>query len=163
MAKRAGNPNIAEAGRATRFSRENRPANPGRKPSILKKWIEKYDLSRKDICDVFTNFLLAKSVAEIERLASDKGLRDRLPAALGFHLQILFKQAQKGDGKHMEAVLRMLLDKSAQTGDIEAACIPEGARNRLDRIFGEAREDALKAKPEKAATAKPAEKKPKND
>ena len=138
MAKRAGNPNIAEAGKATRFSKENRPANPGRKPSVLKKWVEKYDLSKKDIHDVFINFLFAKSVGEIEKMASDKGLRDKLPAALGFQLQVLFKQAQKGDGRHMEAVLHMLLDKSSQTDIIGVLDIPNSARDRLGKIFGEA-------------------------
>jgi len=159
MANPVGNPNIAEAGKATRFSRENRPVNPGRKPSILKKWIEKYDLSKKDIHDLFANFLFAKSVGEIEKMVNDKGARDKLPAALGFQLQILFNQARKGDGRHMEAVLRMLLDSPSQASIIGVVDIPENAKDRLGKIFSEACKKPRKTRRKKTATEKHAERK----
>jgi hypothetical protein len=114
MPNPVGNPNIIEAGKGTRFSKTNRPKNPGRKPSKLKKWIKDYSLSKSDVEGLLTNFLFAKDLGEIEEIVNTKKLRDKLPAAIGFQLQILVNQANKGDGRHLENIYYMLVGKPVQ-------------------------------------------------
>jgi hypothetical protein len=118
MPNPVGNPNIAEAGKGTQFSKTNRPKNPGRKPSKLKKWIKDYELSKNDVDAVFTHFLFDKSIGEIEEIINDKKLRDKLPAGIGFQLQILINQAKKGNGRHLENILYMLFGRPVQQIDL---------------------------------------------
>jgi uncharacterized protein (DUF2126 family) len=118
MPNSVGNPNITEAGKATQFSKTHRPKKPGRKPSKLKKWIKDYELSKNDVNAVFTNFLFAKDIGEIEEILSNKKLRDRLPAGIAFQLQILITQAKKGDGRHLENILYMLFGRPVQQIDL---------------------------------------------
>jgi hypothetical protein len=118
MPNPVGNPNIAEAGKATQFSKLNPPKNPGRKPSILKKWMKDYKLSKSDFDYLVTNFLFAKNIGEIEKLINTKELRDKLPAAIYFQLQILVNQAKKGDGRHIENMFYMLFGRPVQPIDL---------------------------------------------
>jgi hypothetical protein len=118
MPNPVGNPNIAEAGKGTQFSKTHRPKNPGRKPSKLKKWIKDYSLSKADVEGLLTNFLFAKDLGEIEEIVNTKKLRDKLPAAIGFQLQILVNQAKKGDGRHLENIYYMLVGKPVQQIDL---------------------------------------------
>ena len=144
MPNPVGNPNIAEAGKVTQFSKANPAKGGGRKPSKLKKWIKKYDLSKSDVDAVFTNFLFAKDIGEIEAIINNKKERDKLPAAIAFQLQILVKQAQKGDGRHLENILYMLfgrpvqqIDISARRGDNDIPDDPEERRILAERIEAE--------------------------
>jgi hypothetical protein len=147
-----GNPNIVEAGKGTRFSKTNRPKNPGRKPSKLKKWIKDYELSKNDVDAVFINFLFDKSIGEIEEIINDKKLRDKLPSGIGFQLQILINQAKKGNGRHLENILYMLFGKPTQGLDITASgnleVINMTFRERQKRIKELLEETRKKAKNE---------------
>jgi hypothetical protein len=136
MPNPVGNPNITEAGKATQFSKTNRPKNPGRKPSKLKKWIKDYRLSKSDVEGLLTNFLFAKDLDEIEEIVSDKNLRGKLPAAMGFQLQILVNQAKKGDGRHLENMYYMLVGKPTQQVDATVTMITPETREKLEAIFG---------------------------
>jgi hypothetical protein len=118
MPNPVGNPNIAEFGKGTQFSKTNRPKKPGRKPSKLKKWIKDYELSKDDVNAVFINFLFDRDIGEIEEIINNKELRDNLPAAIAFQLQILINQSKKGDGRHLENILYMLFGRPVQQIDL---------------------------------------------
>ena len=119
MSKPIGNPNIAEAGKATRFSKSNPPKKPGRKPSQLKKWIKDFDLSKSDVNAVFKNFLYGKTAGEINRLLKDDEEMDKLPLGIALQLNILVNAAKKGDGRHLENIIYMLVGKPTQSIDIK--------------------------------------------
>lgn len=141
-----GNPNIAKLGKETQFSKTNRPKNPGRKPSRIKKWIKDYDLSKSDVDALFINFLFAKSVGEIEEMLLDKECKAKLPAGIGFQLQILVNQAKKGDGRHLENILYMLFGRPVQGFDIKTSgnmevvtMTREEKQKRIEELLKEAR------------------------
>lgn len=56
MAKR-GNPNVLDAGLNTRFGSGQSIENNGRRPNILKQFIEKNDLSASDISAIIKNII----------------------------------------------------------------------------------------------------------
>ena len=114
----AGNPNVLEAGKNTRFSSTNQPENRGRKPDKLKGWIEEYDLSKHDVHSTFINFLYDKSLGEIEAILADKKKRSKLPLALAIQLQVLTNAAKRGDARHFENILYMLFGKPKESHDI---------------------------------------------
>jgi hypothetical protein len=149
MPNPVGNPNIAEAGKATQFSKTYRPKKPGRKPSKLKKWIKDYSLSKADVEGLLTNFLFAKDLGEIEEIVYTKKLRDKLPAAIGFQLQILVNQAKKGDGRHIENIYYMLIGKPVQQIDLsnKSDDLPDDPEERRRLIEQIERELVLTAKP----------------
>jgi len=153
MANAVGNPNIAEAGKGTRFSKTNQTKNSGRKPSKLKKWIKDYDISKSDIDAVLKTFLYGMTLGEIVEIINDEEKRNKLPAALGLQIQILWKQAMKGDGKHIEALMYMLFGKPTQQNIVEISDISDNAKDRLDRIFDSARgKDGTTETADKAGT-----------
>jgi hypothetical protein len=136
MPNLVGNPNIAQAGKATRFSKTNPSKNPGRKPSKLKGWVKDYDLSKKDINSVFINFLYDKDIGEIEKIVNDKKQRDKLPAAVAFQLQILITQAKRGDGRHLENIIYMLCGKPKESLDMNRTIgIDAQILNKLSTFF----------------------------
>jgi hypothetical protein len=155
MPNPVGNPNIAELGKDTQFSKTNRPKNPGRKPSKLKKWIKDYELSKDDVDAVFTNFLFDKDIGEIEKIINDKKLRDKLPAAIAFQIQILINQAKKGDGRHLENILYMLFGRPVQQIDFSKKSndIPDDPEERrrlmeqIEKELGLNNPPALETKP----------------
>jgi hypothetical protein len=71
----SNNPNIAEHGRATRFSSENQPAKKGRKPYKLKKYIKDNDLSLHDQILIFKELIAKRTLDEIKQIV--KAGRDR--------------------------------------------------------------------------------------
>jgi hypothetical protein len=153
MPNPVGNPNIAELGENTQFSKTHRPKHPGRKPSKLKKWIKDYELSKNDVNAVFTNFLFDKSISEIEEIINDKKLWDKLPAGIGFQLQILSNQAKKGDGRHLENILYMLFGRPVQSMDITTSSdleiismTLEERRNRIKELLEKTKNESDKSK-----------------
>jgi hypothetical protein len=162
MPNTIGNPNIVEYGKNTQFSKTHRPKKPGRKPSKLKKWIKDYDLSKSDVDAMLINFLFDKDIGEIEAIVNNKKLRDKLPAAIAFQLQILINQAKKGDGRHIENIFYMLHGRPVQQIDLskkndEIPDDPDERRLLMEQIEQEL---ALTTKPPTAATP---ESKPKGE
>ena len=74
-----GNPNIAEDGKNTRFSKDNQPKNAGRKPSKLKKYFKNNNVSIEDRALLFEN-VIDKTDAEILiRMAKTKKYENGKP------------------------------------------------------------------------------------
>ena len=119
MANPIGNPNIAEAGKDTRFSSGNPPKKPGRKPSQLKKWIKEWDVSKDDVDAMFKNFLFAKTAGEVKAILDDKEELAKLPLAIAIQLSVLTNAAKKGDGKYLEYIYNTLYGKPKETVDLK--------------------------------------------
>lgn len=137
-----GNPNIIEAGKATRFSKSNPPKKPGRKPSILKKWVKDFDLSKSDVNAMFKNFLFAKTTEEFEELLKNEKELKKLPAAIGLQLNILKNAARNGNGKYFEFIFNMLFGKPVQQLNIseqrnDIPDDPEERRQLIEQIENE--------------------------
>jgi hypothetical protein len=61
------NPEIAIAGQNTQFSKENQPANPGRKRNLFNYLKEDYELSQNDL-DNIVNHICTLPLEEVDRL-----------------------------------------------------------------------------------------------
>jgi hypothetical protein len=68
--KGLGNPNIAEVGKATRFSSTNQPKNRGRKASLLKHYIQKVDLGIDDQIIIFENIVCTHTANELKEMVT---------------------------------------------------------------------------------------------
>lgn len=55
-----------------RFSSENQPENPGRKPSLLKNYIVDNGISIQDVRLVLKNVIMDNTEAELRKIAIDK-------------------------------------------------------------------------------------------
>jgi hypothetical protein len=75
----ANNKRLNESGKETRFSHENQPENRGRKPSILKKYIKRYDISKGDVESIIECILFDHTFGKLGEIRNDK---ERLKALL---------------------------------------------------------------------------------
>ena len=131
----AGRKGIAKDGENTRFSRENQPDNPGRKPSILKKYIKRYNISKGDVESIIECILFDHTFGKIGEIRSDKERLNKLPVFVGYFINALGKAADKGDLRWLENYLDRKFGKAAAL--VEVLNVSEEAAARLAQLFQE--------------------------
>ena len=126
---------IAKDGEKTRFSSTNQPENKGRKPSILKQYIKKYNVSKDDINAMIECILFDHTFGQIEDIKDDKDKMRELPLFMYYLINTLNKAAGKGDIKWLDSILDRKSGK--QSGIAEIHIISDEAKERLEMIFQE--------------------------
>jgi hypothetical protein len=117
MAGKVGNPNIAEAGKSSRFSATHRPKNPGRKPSVLKNFIKINNVSRADVNLIFKNVIFGSSLEELQEMIKP-GNKEKLPVIVALLISAFITDMKKGTLCEVNTVLDRLYGKASQPVDI---------------------------------------------
>jgi hypothetical protein len=87
-----GNPNVIEAGRATRWKPGQKPPGAGRKPSKLKKYIKAVDFSSDDLERLLKNLFANHTLEEIKAMAQN----GKLPAIVWGFVVAWMSDVRKG-------------------------------------------------------------------
>lgn len=83
-----------------KFTKENQPANRGRKKNVFKFYQEKYDLSSQDVNNTI-EFLLSQSIDDLQKIIKDP----KKPAMVVNFATAVLTGIKKGD---LSAIERML-------------------------------------------------------
>jgi len=92
------NPNLAEVGKPYRFTRDNHPKSPGRKPSRLKKYMKEYDISVNDVINAYATVIYEHDRDELFTIAA-KGIDKRgkkVPALIWGLVVAFIADAKRG-------------------------------------------------------------------
>jgi hypothetical protein len=144
-------------GKGNRFSSTNQPANRGRKPSILKGLIKKYDLSKSDVDAIIQNLLFDHTVGELEKIAGDKKQRNALPAFAAYFMNLIEISTSKGDSRALAYFLDRLHGKPKENIDFRGNMdIGPDTLEKLNAIF---HENSDNKKPRKNSRKKPGDSK----
>lgn len=111
------NPYIVEQGKATRFSATNRPKNPGRKPSKLKKFIKQNNVSQSDVNAIFQHLIFGSSVEELKDLVSPSK-KDSQPVIVVLLVSAFLEDIKNGTLHEVNSVLDRLYGKATQQVEI---------------------------------------------
>ena len=103
---------ITAAGVRTRFSSTNQPANRGRKPSHLKKWIKDNNVTSDDFVLMFKN-LSVKTIAELKEMVKGDNA-DKLPAVMANGISALLHDMKQGSMRETNSILDRIMGKPAQ-------------------------------------------------
>lgn len=95
------NPNINEINKATRFSKDNQPANRGRKPSKLKRFIKDNNLSDIDI-SFMIRLVFEKNEAQLNELLQN----DKIPMLMRLFVKAFLDDFVKGRLINFEQLMK---------------------------------------------------------
>jgi hypothetical protein len=150
-----GRKDIAQDGEKTQFSSDNQPESRGRKPSVL-SYIKGSGLSLDDYRKLITNLIWEYDHKELAALLKDKN--NKIPMGMTIVLGALLHDQEKRNIDNYEKFMDRCFGKSTQRDIIEFSDLPDAAKDRLNRIFGDTQEKSENIKP-KAVSKKSAEKK----
>lgn len=133
-----GNQNISTAGIPYRFSSTNQPANRGRLPSKLKKYIKENSVSKADCDAIFKNIIFGKTLEELQEMIKP-GNKEKLPLIVVGLIASCVQDVQKGTMREMNNHIDRLWGKPAQMIDIstphsEIPADPEERRRLMKTI-----------------------------
>jgi hypothetical protein len=148
---------LAKARKATQFSENNQPENPGRKPSVLSRFIKDTGVSLTDIKLMIGSFIFDHNTAEIAALLKDK--TNPAPIGVSIILGALNADLKSKSLTNLEKLMDRSYGKPTQKDVIEFSDIPDTAKSRLDKIFGEARKESEKVNPKVISKKAPRKKK----
>ena len=123
----------------TQFTSTNQPANSGRKPSLLKDYIQDNGVSISDVRLVFKNIIFEKTKEELDELLGDESQPMLVRAIVGAYLRdfesgridIINSILDRVYGKSEQAVqLSGLLETSTLTPDERKKRIAELEKKR---------------------------------
>jgi hypothetical protein len=152
---------IYKDGEKTQFSSENQPENRGRKPSAL-RFIRDQGLSITDVKKIIGGLIWDFDSVELEEKLKTvkvkvKGtdgktktvtkLLDPVPMGVNIVLGALAADQKAKSTVNFDRLMDRAYGKPTQKDIIEFSDIPETAKDRLDRIFGEAQMKSGKIKP----------------
>jgi hypothetical protein len=132
-------------GKATQFSTENQPVNSGRKPSTLSRYIKENGVSITDIKLMINSFIFDHTTKEIVALLKDK--ENPPPIGVSIILGALNEDLTNKNLANLEKLMDRANGKPTQKDIVEFGDIPDTAKDRLDRIFGEVQAQSEKIKP----------------
>jgi hypothetical protein len=141
---------------ATQFSKNNPPKNPGRKPSVL-RYIKDSGVSITDVKLMIGSFIFDHTTKEIAELLKDKA--NPPPIGVSIILGALNEDLKNKNLANFEKLLDRSYGKPTQKDVIEFSDIPDTAKSRLDKIFGEAQKESEKVKPKVVSKKAPRKKK----
>ena len=128
------NKNISKAGKATRFSKENQPANPGRRPSVLAKYIRENRVSLADIQAPISS-LVGYNADEIKSILQDKS--DKPPVGIILMLKALTADMDTGSIGNLVTLMDRAYGKPEKTVNHEIGAISPETIAALNFLFTE--------------------------
>jgi hypothetical protein len=139
-------------GEATRFSHDNQPENPGRKPSVL-GYIKGSGLSLDDYKRLLTNLIWEYDSKELAAIL--KNTNNKIPMGMTIVLGALIKDQERKSIDNYEKFMDRCFGKTTQgfdiktSGNIEiAAMTREEKQKRVAELLKEAKAGAGKKKTE---------------
>ena len=119
----------------TQFSSDNQPENNGRKPSLLKAYIQDNGVSIQDVRLVFKNIIFEKTKEQLDELLSDESQPMLIRAIVGAYL----KDFESGRIDIINSILDRIYGKADQSvqlsGMIETASLtPDERRARIAEL-----------------------------
>jgi hypothetical protein len=139
----ANNENLKK-GKATQFSSENQPENRGRKPSVL-KFIKDSGLSIDDVKRLLGSLIWEYDSKELAALLKDK--ENPVPVGMALVLGALAEDLKNKNLANFERLMDRAYGRSTQKDIIEFGEIPDTAKDRLSRIFGDTQAKSAKINP----------------
>jgi hypothetical protein len=101
------------AGIRTRFSHEYQPANRGRKPSKLKKWIKEQNVSNEDFLAIFTKIIAVNTLEELEEMVNEQN-RKKLPVIVALCISAFLHDMKTGTLTAANSILDRIMGKATQ-------------------------------------------------
>jgi hypothetical protein len=130
------------AGVRTRFSSEYQPANRGRKPSKLKKWIKENGVSNEDFIGIFKNIIATHTIEELEKMIGGDN-KKKLPVIVALCISAFIHDMKTGTLNAANSVLDRIMGKPTQqvilgNGDrTELPADPEERRALAEKLRSE--------------------------
>jgi hypothetical protein len=130
------------AGVRTQFSSEYQPANRGRKPSKLKKWIKKNCVSKEDFIAIFKNIIVTHTIEELEKMIEGDN-KKKMPVIVALCISAFIHDMKTGTLTAANSVLDRVMGKPTQqvilgTGDrAELPADPEERRMLAEKLRSE--------------------------
>ncbi|MDR1218259.1 MAG: hypothetical protein LBK73_01465, partial [Treponema sp.] len=94
-------------------SSEYQPANRGRKPSKLKKWIKGNGVSNEDFIGIFKNIIATYTIEELEKMI-DGDNKKKLPVIVALCISAFIHDMRTGALTAANSVLDRIMGKPAQ-------------------------------------------------
>jgi hypothetical protein len=132
--------------RGKRFGEGQRMEGNGRKPDILKGLLEEYNISARDINNIFNNVIFPHTMGELQGMISGDKAKE-LPAVEVMIISAVLQDTKKGSLMGFMQMLDRIHGKPTQKEIIEFGDIPDTAKDRLDKIFEKAKTKSEKIKP----------------
>jgi hypothetical protein len=140
----ANNKHLSEDSKKTQFSSDNQPGNRGRKPSVL-RFIKDSGMSVTDVKRLIGSLMWEYDSNELAVLLMDKG--NPVPMGMALVLGALADDLKNKSMNNLERLWDRAYGKPTQKDIVEFADIPDSAKERLNRIFGESQAKSAKIKP----------------
>jgi hypothetical protein len=101
------------AGVRTRFSSTYQPANRGRKPSKLKKWIKETNVSNEDFIGIFKNIIATHTIEELEKMIGGDN-KMKLPMIVALCISAFIHDMKTGTLTAANSILDRIMGKPTQ-------------------------------------------------
>lgn len=145
------NPNINMHNVRTRFSSTNQPANRGRKPSKLKKWIKENGVTKSDYIAIFNNIIATHTIEELQKMIEGEN-KNKLPVIVALCISAFIHDMKTGTLTAANSILDRILGKPMQQMEFseKRADIPDDPEERAALADEIMRELALGKDPAKS-------------
>ena len=118
-----GRKDIYKDGLKTQFSATNQPANAGRKPSKLKKFMKDFDVSKLDVDMLARNIIFNYTYADIKKLYEgmneNSDIQDSLPVGIAVLISGMFHDIKRGDNRITNSLLDRIYGKPVDYNEME--------------------------------------------
>ncbi|MDR3334904.1 MAG: hypothetical protein LBT13_08490 [Treponema sp.] len=123
------------AGVRTRFSSTNQPANRGRKPSKLKKWIRGNGVSNEDFLAIFKNIIATHTIEELQQMVEGDN-KNKLPVIVALCISAFIHDMKTGTLTAANSVLDRIMGRPTQqmVFSQKLSDIPEDPKQRQELI-----------------------------
>jgi hypothetical protein len=101
------------AGVRTRFSSTYQPANRGRKPSKLKKWIRENGVSNEDFVAIFKNIIATHTIEELHEMIEGDH-KNKLPVIVALCISAFIHDMKTGTLTAANSILDRIMGKPTQ-------------------------------------------------
>jgi hypothetical protein len=101
------------AGFRTRFSSTYQPANRGRKPSKLKKWIKENGVSNEDFIGIFKNIIATHTIEELQVMIEGDA-KNKLPVIVALCISAFIHDMKTGTLTAANSILDRIMGKPTQ-------------------------------------------------
>jgi hypothetical protein len=95
------------------FSSKNQPANRGRKPSKLKKWIKEQNVSNEDFIALFKNLIAVHTLEELEVMVNEEN-KKKLPVIMALCISAFLHDMKTGTLTATNSILDRIMGKPTQ-------------------------------------------------
>jgi hypothetical protein len=102
-----------KAGFRTRFSSTYQPANRGRKPSKLKKWIKENNVSNEDFIGIFKNIIAVHTIEELQKMIEGEN-KNKLPVIVALCISAFIHDMKTGTLNAANSILDRIMGKPTQ-------------------------------------------------